>query len=338
MSEKFGTLEEVDIREIWPTEDGHFTPWLRDNLDQLGAVLGLDLEAEETEAAVGRFALDLLARDVARGTSVAIENQYGTSDHDHFGKLLTYAAGYDAGVAIWVAQVFTDEHRSALEWMNRRSSSDLNLYGVVVRVVRIDDSRPVPVFDTVVAPIDFGRRQPQLSGRRPAYQAFFQQLIDQLREEHRFTTARKGQPNNWYSFGSGVSGFLYTASFTRGHNARVELYVDAGSQEQNKSILASLRAAESEIAEALGATPEWDDIADARACRVYVERPGTIDVSAADLDAIRAWMIGFLLKFRAAFGTRLREAIDAADQFETATEPVVVGDDDGPPAATPARA
>ena len=46
-------LERVDLREVWPNEAQDFTPWLTNNLDRLGEVLGLDLEVREREAQVG---------------------------------------------------------------------------------------------------------------------------------------------------------------------------------------------------------------------------------------------------------------------------------------------
>ena len=39
-----GTIEQVDLREVWPHEAQDFTPWLAENLDKLGEALGLDLE------------------------------------------------------------------------------------------------------------------------------------------------------------------------------------------------------------------------------------------------------------------------------------------------------
>ncbi|WP_049757146.1 hypothetical protein [Ammonifex degensii] len=112
---QLGRLEKIDPREVWPNEAWDFTPWLRDNIQELSEALGLDLEIVETEDVVGDFWVDMVGKDVGSGRPVVIENQLGPTDHDHLGKLLTYAAGKDAGVVIWVATDFRDEHRQALE-------------------------------------------------------------------------------------------------------------------------------------------------------------------------------------------------------------------------------
>ena len=48
MKPKLSKIEKVDLREVWETEDKHFTPWLAEdeNISQLGEAIGIDLEVE----------------------------------------------------------------------------------------------------------------------------------------------------------------------------------------------------------------------------------------------------------------------------------------------------
>lgn len=149
---ELGRLEQVDLREAWPNEAINFTPWLAENIDHLGDALGLDLEVREQEAAVGPFSLDLLVHDVNGDRPVVIENQLDATDHDHLGKLLTYAAGYDAHVVIWIGKTFREEHRAALDWLNSRTGESTSFFGVVVEVWRISSSTAAPHFSVVASP------------------------------------------------------------------------------------------------------------------------------------------------------------------------------------------
>lgn len=307
---KFGELKYLDLRDIWANESQNFTPWLAENIQNLGEILGMDLEIVAREAGVGNFSLDLLAKDLGTGHNVVIENQFGVTNHDHLGKLLTYAAGFNASTVIWISQEFREEHRSALEWLNGRTGSDTQFFGVTVEVFQIDNSKPAYKFRAVISPNDWEKAKRPTSSETPspraeAYRKYFQKLIDELREKHRFTGARVGQPQSWYSFGSGVSGLTYGACFSQGKKVRIEVYIDQGDVETNKQLFDSLKASQQDIEQKFGEPLEWERLDDRRACRIAFYRAGSIEDDEATLAEIRAWMIEHLLKLKKVFSSRL---------------------------------
>ena len=105
-TQPLGQISEVPIQQIWPNETQNFAAWLAapENLLLLGNALVLDLELVETEAQLGQYRLDILAREVGCGeeSKVAIENQLKWSNHLHLGQLITYAAGHEAEYVVCV--------------------------------------------------------------------------------------------------------------------------------------------------------------------------------------------------------------------------------------------
>ena len=315
----FGEIKQVSLRDIWPNEATNFTPWLASNIQALGKALGMDIELTEREASVGDFSLDLLARDLGTSQIVIIENQLTQTDHDHLGKLLTYAAGFSASVVVWVAETIRDEHRMALEWLNQRTDVETQFFGVVIEVFKIDTSKPAFNFKPIVYPNDWQKSKKtsatsNTSERGEKYRAYFQSLIDELREIHKFTGAKAGQPQNWYSFSSGIQGILYSAVFAQGGKARTEMYIDRLDQEVNKMFFDKLREDESIITEEFGAKLEWERLDDKRASRIAIYRDGAIDLSDSELENIRKWHIENLLKFKQVFPSKIKKVENLVSQ------------------------
>lgn len=278
----------------------------------------MDLEVAAREADVGDFSLDLLAKDLGTGRHVVIENQFGATNHDHLGKLITYAAGIDAAAIIWCTEAVRDEHRQALEWLNRRTNAEIHFFAVVVEVMRIDQSRPAVTFKPVVFPNEWQRvtretAERQSSPRAEAYRRYFQVLIDELREKHRFTGARVAQPQNWYLFPSGVQGVNYGTSFAQGGRVRAELYIDQGDAERNKALFDLLLGQKGEIEREFQEALEWERLDVRRASRIAAYREGTIEQSEEKLAEIRSWAIDRLLRLKRILGPRLAGAQGGAE-------------------------
>lgn len=311
-----GTIQSMALKDIWAGEATHFTPWLADNLGVLSAKLGMDLAQTATEAPAGDFFVDILAQDLSTGRHVIIENQYGSTDHRHFGQLITYAATLKAGVVVWIAEKIRPEHKFAIDFLNQNLRESLVLYGVEASAIRIDNSKPAFILTVVCMPtespvIDDGIQPASEIGER--YRSYFQTLIDTLREKHKFTNARSGQPQNWYSFSSERSKvFVYSTSFSRGGKVRVEIYLDCRDKQKNEQLFDCLLAQKEQIESAVGHSLEWERLDERRACRIAVYRDGEIDADTTTLVEISEWAIQCLLKFKQVFPTYISACLHDA--------------------------
>lgn len=152
-------LAKVDLHSVWPHEALDFTKWLavEKNLNMLGAAVGIELEPLETESSVGSFRVDIFAQEAGTGRKVIIENQLEDTNHDHLGKIITYAAGKGAEVVIWVVARARDEHRQAIEWLNQHTDNDFGFFLVEIELWTIGDSLPAPRFNVVEQPNEWSK-------------------------------------------------------------------------------------------------------------------------------------------------------------------------------------
>lgn len=109
----------------------------------------------EKEVYVGSYRCDLVASDETTGQKIIIENQLEQSNHNHLGKVITYASGLDAKVIVWIVKDARDEHRSAVERLNNNTNKEINFFLIEIDTYKIGDSLYSPKFEIVEKPKDF---------------------------------------------------------------------------------------------------------------------------------------------------------------------------------------
>lgn len=324
-----GSLEKVDVRHIWQTEAQHFTPWLAQNLDILAETLDMELEIEAQEKNVGPFRADILCRDTLDKSWVLIENQLERTDHLHLGQLLTYASGLKAVTIIWVSTHFTEEHRSALDWLNNITDDQFKFFGLEVELWQIGDSPVAPKFNIVSKPNDWSRSVGQaarqietgtLTDIKAAQLEFWTQLAEKLKENSHIRP-QKPMPQHWSVFRIGRSGFHMSGL----HNTRdkcigVELYIN---HQNAKDFYNQLYAQKNDIEAEIGHELIWKELPNKSASRIILYLRDVDPMDRSRWDEYQDWLIKYIEAFDRAFRNRIRnlEASDIGADDDDLSEP-----------------
>jgi len=265
-----GKIERVPLREVWRHEALDFTTWLEENVDVLNDVLDITLSGAERELSAGSFSVDLVGEDES-GIPVIIENQFGKSDHDHLGKLITYLTAIDAKAAIWIVSDPRPEHVAAIAWLNE--SATAAFYLVKVEAIRIGDSPPAPLLTLIVGPSEeareAGKTKKEMAERYAIRERFWTELLAASRAKTKLHANISPSRENWVGTGAGKSGLGFNYVI-RQHDARAELYIDRGkdSEVENKAIFDRLAESKQGIEDIFGEPLEWQRLEGKRACRI----------------------------------------------------------------------
>lgn len=278
MMVKLGKLTEVNIRELWQHEQYHFSRWLAqpENLEELNEAIGLTLTDVQLEAFVGGYRADLVAKDETSNVRVIIENQLEATDHDHLGKIITYAAGLDADVVVWIVKEAREEHRAAIEWLNLKLVEGIAFFLIEIHAYRIGDSLAAPKFEVIEKPNDFTKAfnkanaKSELSYAEAERLEFWSQLNETLAERGRPFNPRKASTDHWYDVAMGTTEahIAITLVNTSG-NIGVDLYV-----QNSKELFDQLREHAPAIHQELGFELQWDRMDDRKASRIKHVIPG----------------------------------------------------------------
>ena len=305
---QLGKLEKVDLRDVWKHEATDFSAWLAlpENLDALAEQLGIEIEPIGTEVSVGRFKIDILAKEPNTGEHIIIENQLEPTNHDHLGKVITYAAGLDARYLIWIVKDVLPEHLKAIEWLNDHLDEAICCFLIRIEVWQIGESMPAPRFEIIstknawVASLK-KTTSTEISPLKIRQQQFWSEFCDYIRRKDPNMKLHKPAPQHWlnFSMGSSMAG-LATTMNTQKNRFSTEIYIA-----NNKTLYSYLKDNEEEIQSELGGTVDWFEANVAAGMNLYYPVDDVFNETRKE--EYFEWLYSNLVKFRNLFTPYIQE-------------------------------
>lgn len=270
-----GKLKEIkDLRKVWPHEALDFTPWLaqEENLALLADAVGLEITVDETESSVGDFNVDIYATETGTDRKIIIENQLEDTNHDHLGKLITYASGKSADIVIWVVKRAREEHRSAIEWLNNHTDENIAFFLLEIKLYQIGNSDIAVKFEVVEKPNDWTKEIKRHTSSSPTLQARYDYWVafnDYAFANSSFAKAfnkRKASTDHWMTLSVGSSACHISLNQIRKDNLMVvEWYIS-----DDKDLYHKFHSHKDAIESELGMKLDWRELPEKKASRILI--------------------------------------------------------------------
>ena len=298
-------LKEIkELRDIWTHEALDFTPWLAEdeNMALLADAVGLEITVDETESSVGDFNVDIYATETGTDRKIIIENQLEDTNHDHLGKLITYASGKSADIMIWVVKRAREEHRAAIEWLNNHTDENIAFFLVEIKLYQIGNSDIAVKFEVIEKPNDWVKEIKRNINNSPILQTrldYWTAFNDYAFQNTTFSKSfhkRKASSQSWMNLSVGTSACCISLSQVRTYNRiGVELYIS-----DDKELYCQLYNHKETIENEIGVQLEWNELPEKKASRIAIYK--TVDFeNQNDWTAQFDWIIDMALKMKKAF-------------------------------------
>jgi hypothetical protein len=302
----FGNLRQVDLRTGWNHEAFDFTKWLvqPENLQLLSDEIGIEIAPIEAEARTGKYSVDILAEEENTGNKIIIENQLEKTDHDHLGKIITYASGYDAQYIVWIVKDANEEHRQAMEWLNENTNTSLNFFLIKLELWQIDNSSPAVKMNLIVKPNEWTkvlrerRTNDELTETKELQLKFWTSFKNYCDDQNATFISRKPRASRAYdiAIGTSLAHIRLTAS-TMYNEIRVLLVI-----KKNKELFERYYNDRDSIEEKIGAKLEWEGAPDQKRSLIKLVRHADI-ANEDEWDEYHKWLLDKAKKFREIFGS-----------------------------------
>lgn len=304
-----GKLKRIELREAWKHEAANFTRWLaeEENLTLLGEEIGFEIKLLQTEAAVGSFNVDILAEEENTGRKIIIENQLEVTNHDHLGKIITYASGYDAQIVAWVVKDVREEHRQAIDWLNEHTDESIEFYLVQIELWQTENSPYAPKFEIICKPNDWTKAvrssvdRNELTDTKIRQLEFWTQFKEFSKKMQTKFHFQKSYPQHWTDVSIGSSqAHLGLVILSQENAFCVDFYIP-----DNKELFQKISRYKDDIEAELGEKAIWMDLPNRKASRVRVLRSGSFEDMTKWEDAFK-WILSEAEKFHRVFPKYIR--------------------------------
>ena len=310
MIKSLGKLNKVDLRDVWKHEALDFTNWLSspENLELLSDEIGVEISPIQTEAEVGNFRVDILAEEEGTGRKIIIENQMESTDHDHLGKIITYASGYNAEVIIWIVRDVREEHQRAIDWLNEHTDERIGFFLVKIELWQIEESKPAPKFVIVESPNEWAKITKtgltEMNETKRKQLEFWTNFKSFASEKGTRMSLRTPLARSYYNISIGSSdAHIHLAISSAKNLISCNLYID-----NNDELYDFLLTRKDKIEQKLDAKAEWTK---AKVDSLVKIKKEVSDVfSPSEADESFNWLYEKMVSFKKVFGKYLQEFKD----------------------------
>lgn len=312
-----GRLKKISLKDIWDNEAQDFTPWLAEekNLELLSETIKIPLELEAQEKDVGPFRADILCKNTEDDSWVLIENQTDKTDHKHLGQLLTYASGLQAVTIVWISAKFTEEHRAALDWLNKITDDNFRFFGLEVELWKIGESPAAPKFNIVSKPNNWSKTISQaaknisdgvFSETKALQYRYWQELVNFLEKRGSKLRTQDPRPKHWQTFAVGRSNFHIDATLnTLNNKISVELCIT--DKNNAKMFYQLLEKDKMDIENEVGSELEWKENPDKTQSKIIISKNDVNISNESDWVKQHEWFKTNIEKFDKVFRKRIKK-------------------------------
>ena len=276
-----GKIKHIDLRKAWSHEALDFTKWLaeEENLHLLSNEIGVGINLIRTEKGVGDFSSDILAEEENTGNKIIIENQLERTDHDHLGKIITYASGLDANMVIWIVKEAREEHRQAIDWLNEHTNENLSFFLIRIELWQIENSPLAPKFETISRPNDWAKEikrsasEKNITPIKTKQLEFWGQFKAYTLDHNTTLSLSNPRHQHWLNANLGTSKAHIGLSLNSlQKKLGVEIWIS-----NNKEVYYFLEEHKDEIEKELGYKLEWMELPGKKASRIMTHLPGSVN-------------------------------------------------------------